>query len=145
MQQAHTNHTTTDYSQVPIIQCAYELALTAQRLVLKFPKNLRYQLGDRLAHRTQDLFENTIKANFIRDAARRWQTLDQLAGEVFTIRMLIRMATDLKSISPGQYADTILRLEDYHKQLIGWTKWTQSQITPSHHQPARPIDHDKNR
>ena len=140
------NTTTTqpisDYSQVPIIQCAYELALEAQRLVLAFPKNLRYQFGERLARLTQDLFENTIQANFTRDPTARWRMLDRLAAAVFTIRMLLRMAKDLKTISTGQYANATMRLEDYHKQLIGWTKWTQTKIARNDHQ--RPQDAEVN-
>ena len=39
---------TTDYSRVPIIQGSYQLALDTQRLVAAYPKNYRYQIGDRL-------------------------------------------------------------------------------------------------
>jgi|GEM_PF-7067960 len=132
---------TTDYSQVPIIQGAYQLALDTQRLVARFPKNFRFQIGDRLAWMTQDFFEATVKANFIRDAALRWKALDALSAEVFTIRMTVRMAKDLKTISNGQYTEVISRVEDLHKQLTGWTKWTQSKIPrgtghESHHQPS---------
>ena len=125
---------TTDYSQVPIIQSSYQLALDMQRLVAKFPKNLRFQIGDRLAWMTQDFFEATIKANFIRDAALRCKALDALSAEIFTIRMTIRMAKDLKTISSGQYTEVNARVEDIHKQLTGWTKWTQSKIPRTAHE-----------
>lgn len=117
-----------DYSQVPIIQCSYQFALVMQRLVAGFPKNLRYQLGDRLAAMSQDFFEATIRANFTRDPKHRWRALDALSGELFTIRMTVRMAKDLKTISVGQFTEANRYVEDIQKQLTGWTKWTQSQI-----------------
>ncbi len=97
-------------------------ALDTQRLVAGFPKNLRFQIGDRLAWMTQDFFEATVKANFIRDAVLCCRALDALSAEIFTIRMTIRMAKDLKTISSGQYTEVNARIEDLHKQLTGWTK-----------------------
>lgn len=129
---------TTDYSQVPIIQCSYELALETQRLVARFPKNMRYQIGDRLAWMTQNFFESTVKANFIREAKLRWRALDALSAELFTIRMTIRMAKDLKTVSVGQYTNVNARLEDLQKQLTGWTKWTQSKIPKVSHEAPPP-------
>jgi hypothetical protein len=41
----------TDYSQVPIIQCAYQLSLEMHRLVGGFPKQLRFRRGRRRADR----------------------------------------------------------------------------------------------
>lgn len=93
----------TDFSQVPIIQCAYQLALETQKLVAGFPRNVRYQLGDRLATITQDFFEGACKANFIRDPRQRWGALDALSAELFTLRMTVRMAKDLKTVSVGQF------------------------------------------
>lgn len=122
----------TDPTQVPIVQCTYQLALTMQRLVAKFPKHLRFQLGDRLAGRTQDLLEGVIRANLTRDPILRSATLATLANDLFAIRITLRLVKDLKAISTGQFSEISLCLEDIQKQLTGWTKWTQTQqsITP---------------
>lgn len=123
----------TDYSQVPIVQCSYQMALVTQRLVGKFPKHLRFQLGDRLAGRSQDFFENTVKANFIRDPKRRTDALTDLSADLFTFRMTLRMAKDLQSLSVGEFTDLNIRIEDIQKQLTGWSKWSQSKI--ANHMP----------
>ena len=76
----------------------------------------------------QDFFEATVKANFIRDSALRWTALGSLSADIFTIRMTLRMAKDLRTISVGQHTAISARVEDLHQQLSGWTKWTHAQI-----------------
>jgi len=105
------------------------MALVTQRLVGKFPKHLRFQLGDRLAGRSHDFFEKTIRANFIRDPKRRSETLTDLSADLFSFRMTLRMAKDLKSLSVGEFTDLNIRIEEIQKQLTGWSKWTQSKVT----------------
>ena len=119
---------TTDYSQVPIIQCAYQLSLEMHRLVGGFPKQLRFQLGGRLANAAQDFLERVIQANFIRDPRRRSEALAGLPEALFTMRMSARLAKDLKAISIGQWTETNVRLEDLQKQLAGWSRWTHSKV-----------------
>jgi len=119
---------TTDYSQVPIIQCAYQLSLEMHRLVGGFPKHLRFQLGGRLADAAQDFLERVIQANFIRDPRRRSEALDGLPEALFTLRMSARLAKDLKALSIGQWTETNVRLEDLQKQLAGWSRRTHSKV-----------------
>ena len=126
----------TDYSQVPITQCAYQLSLEMHRLVGGFPKQLRFQLGGRLATAAQDFLERVIQANFIRDPRRRSEALADLPGALFTMRMSVRLAKDLKAISMGQWTETNVRLEDLQKQLAGWSRWTQSKVATPGPAPA---------
>jgi len=116
-----------DYTQVPIVQITYQLTLNIQRLVLKFPKHLRFQLGDRLTGQTQDFLEGVIRANLTRDPMLRSTSLNHLANDLVTIRITLRLIKDLKAISIGQFSEINLCLEDIQKQLTGWTKWTQTQ------------------
>jgi len=118
----------TNPTQVPIVQCTYQLAVETQHLVSHFPKAKRYDIGGRLTTKTLDLFESVTHANFIRDHRERGTKLNTLQPDLFTLKMLFRLAKDLKCISPGQHANVNLRLKDIQKQLTGWTKWTNSQV-----------------
>ncbi len=124
---------TTDYSQVPIIQCAYQFTLEAHQTVARFPKHLRFQLGVRIIDGSQEFMERVIKANFIRDPRIRAEALSGLAELLFTSRMNIRLAKDLKAIPLGHAAQLTLRLEDLQKQLTGWLTWTRSKMQQASH------------
>ena len=126
-----------DYSQVPIIQCSYQLALETHGLVARFPKHLRFQLGTRILDGSQDFLERVITANFIRDPKLRAEALSGLSAGLFTTLMNIRLARDLRAISPGQAAQLTLRLEDLQKQLTGWLSWTLSRMQQK---PASPTN-----
>lgn len=122
-----------DYSQVPIIQCTYQLALECQRIAANAPKSYRHQVGDRLANATLNLFEGTARANFLKQATPRLEALDCLAAQLFTLQMTGRMAKDLKIMSQGQFTEFSTRVADIKKQLAGWAKWTKTKMLD--HQP----------
>ena len=120
-----------DYSQVPIIQCAYQLALEIQKYLVTCPKSLRYQVGERLAHATQDFFAGTIKANFERNLERRQSMLHDLSAHLLLIRMWLRMLKELKGLPTGLHSSLNLVVSDIQRQLTAWSKWTQGQSTES--------------
>jgi hypothetical protein len=118
-----------DYSQVPIIQCAYQLALEIQKYLVTCPKSLRYQVGERLANATQDFFAGTIKANFERNLERRQGILHNLSAHLLTIRMWLRMLKELKGMPSGLHGSLNLMVSDIQRQLTAWSKWSQGQGT----------------
>ena len=120
-----------DDAKTPIIQCAYQLVLELHQLLSRFPKHHRYQLGDRLGQMTLDFFQATMKANFTRDLRQRSVMLEQLSGDLFQVRMMMRMGHDLKILSKGQWTAFNTRIEDIRTQLIGWSHWVNSQIPPN--------------
>ena len=120
---------TTDYTQVPIIQCSYQLALELHRLVVKFPRHLRYGLGERLTAGAHDFLDGVIAANFHRGHQQRTTRLQELSPVLLSLRITLRLAQDLRSVSLGEGALVMARLEDLSKQLAAWTRWSQGRGT----------------
>ena len=128
---------TTDYTNVPIVECSFQLAYQSQRLIALFPKNLRSQIGDRLGATTMDFFEHMSKVNFLPDSQSRCDALKNLSGDLFVIKMLVRMAKDLKLISVGQFTEYNARISDLQRQITAWGKWTKTKMLDR--EPTRPL------
>ncbi len=85
----------------------------------KFPKNVRFNLSDRLTNISLDVLEYIIEAIYAKIKA------DILAGAnlyIEKIRALLQIAVNKKYMSIGQYEHISGEINEAGKMLGGWIK-----------------------
>lgn len=61
----------------------------------------------------------------------KFDLLNKLNSQLEKIKIQLRLACDLKVISPGLLGSLNKRIEEIGKQLGGWRKWAENQFCPS--------------
>lgn len=111
--------------EIPIIQCSYQLNLSALNISASLPVSFRYTLGSQLADISFQFFKGVIVTNMTRDMKTKSDALEELKGKLFVFSMTIRTLKDLKLISHKKHAELSLKISDINRQLSGWIKWTK--------------------
>ncbi|MDP3014860.1 MAG: diversity-generating retroelement protein Avd [bacterium] len=100
-----------------IYQKTYDFMLRLHPVVNKFPKSQRFVLGQRIENKTLDLLHSMIVANAERDKS----TMLRMASvELDELRILIRLAKDLRFVNIKQYEIMAERMNEIGKLLYGW-------------------------
>ncbi len=85
----------------------------------KFPKNVRFNLADRLTNISLDVLECIIEAIY---AKLKTDILRKANLQVEKIRVLLQISVDKKYISIGQYEHISVELNEAGKMIGGWIK-----------------------
>ncbi len=105
--------------ELPVIRATYEFIAWAVPKVGKFPRDLRFTLGERIERQLLLLLELLIRARYSR--AKR-DLLDSANVELEILRFLIRLSHDLKALSNKDFGQTAQRVADIGQQIGGWRK-----------------------
>ncbi len=97
--------------------------------VERFPRSQRFLLGDRLQVTALDMLERLIEATYTR--ARQPHLAAANLG-IEKLRVLCRLAKDLRHLDPRRYACAARALDEAGRLVGGWRKA---------HDAARPFDH----
>jgi hypothetical protein len=100
-----------------IYQKTYDFMLWLHPVVNKFPKSQRFVLGQRIENITLDLIHHMIVANSVRDKA---IALQQASVGLDELRIMIRLAKDLRFVSIRQYEIAAEKMNEIGKLLYGW-------------------------
>jgi hypothetical protein len=117
--------------ELPIIREYYEFVLWLTPKIGKFPRDLRFTLGERLEVVLFVVLELLLRARFARE---KLLILDQINIELEILRFQIRLAKDLQALSMKAYGDAAKKLVSIGKQLGGWRK--QQERKPSGGNPG---------
>ena len=85
----------------------------------KFPKNVRFNLVDRITNISLDVLESIVEAIY---AKKKTQILDKANLNIEKIRVLLQICMNKKYVSIGQYEHISVELNEAGKMLGGWTK-----------------------
>lgn len=85
----------------------------------KFPKNVRFNLADRLTNISLDVLEYIIEAIYGKDRA---DILQKANLYMEKIRALLQISVDKKYISIGQYEHISVEINEAGKMIGGWIK-----------------------
>ena len=109
--------------QLKIYQRHYDLILYATPVINRFPKSQRFVLGQQIQNCMVDIAKLIVEANKTRN---RLPKLYQIDVELEKLRMLIRLAKDLRFLSVKQYGLIAEGTSEVGRMLGGWIKQTQT-------------------
>ncbi len=107
------------FQNLTIFEKTYELILWIYPTVNKFPKSQRFVLGQRIENTILKILEGIIEAN---QEKNKRPCLKIVSRELDKLRILIRIAKDLKFINIRQYGFVADKINEIGKMLGGWMK-----------------------
>jgi hypothetical protein len=102
-----------------VVQRAYDLALWLVKKVERFPRSFRFSVGDRVVARALDLLETLTEAAYSAD---KLALLDRANRGLNSLRLLLRMAVDLKLLTADAHEFAAGKLEEIGRMTGGWRK-----------------------
>jgi len=102
-----------------VITRAYDLAREMRARVRKFPRDLRFVLGDRMLSTTYDVLDALIEARY---CPARGPLLQRANLSLERLRFQVRLSTDERLMSVDQYAYVAGIIDDVGRLVGGWTK-----------------------
>lgn len=110
------------YEHIKIFQCAYMLTIEVYKTTGNFSREFKYSLGEKLKNATHEILDAIIKTNAAPDE-RKQEYLSEIDFKKENLRLYLRIASDLKLVSPGRLGVLNEKIEDLGRQLGGWQKW----------------------
>ncbi|BFT94002.1 MAG: four helix bundle protein [Minisyncoccus archaeiphilus] len=110
-----------DYSDLVIFQKSYDLTLRMYPVISRFPKNQRYVLGQRIENILVSMILDIVEINKERGRDRSIK-MKVLSDNLDDLKVLVRLAKDLRFISIKKYAIFIEKISEIGKLLGGWQK-----------------------
>jgi hypothetical protein len=101
------------------LEKAYALALWLTEKTAAMPRTHRFTLGDRIYGQSLDLVTALTQASFSRDKAR---PLELARDRVNSLRILLRLAKDLRLLSFQPYTYSTGILDEIGRMVGGWKK-----------------------
>lgn len=102
-----------------MVQRAYDLTLWLIRKVETFPRSFRFSLGDRIVARSLDVVEALNAASWTGD---KRAFLERAHRDINGLRILLRMAVDLKLLTSDSQEFAAGRVEEIGRMTAGWRK-----------------------
>ena len=109
--------------ELPILRAWYEFTVWLVPKIGKFPRDLRFTLGERVERRTFEILELLIQARYSKE---RLPLLERANVDLNILLYLLRAAHELKALPPKAYGDASVKLLEIGTQLGGWKKSSQS-------------------
>jgi len=107
------------FQNLPIFEKTYEIILWLYPTINKFPKSQKFVLGQQIENTILEILKGIIEANQERN---KLPCLKKISLELDKLRILIRLAKDLRFINVRQYAFVVEKINEVGKMLGGWMK-----------------------
>lgn len=88
-------------------------------IVNHIPKNRRYTIGGRIENKFLDLLENAYLAYFIA-REKKAEKISDCILILDTLKFIVSITWEAKLISPNQYEEIAIKLEEIGKMFGGW-------------------------
>lgn len=105
--------------ELPVIRAAQEFVVWLIPKIGKFPRDLRFSVGEKIERQALGVVEGLIRARY---AKQRTGILDGVNVELEILRLLLRTAHDLRALPTKAYGDACGKLLEIGKQIGGWRK-----------------------
>lgn len=102
-----------------IYQKYYDLTLYAFPIIAKYPRDMRFTLGQQTLDCLLDMGRLIVRANLEHDRRKTQWEIDQKIEE---LRLLTRLAKDLHLLPLKQYGQIAGRVAEIGRLLGGWIK-----------------------
>ena len=107
---------------VPIIHTLYQIYISWNQLLDKFPKSQRYALGQTCQTQLLALIEAILMAAGTSDITIKLGQLQIASAKLDLLRLLFRLAKDCKCIANKDYLSLESSLHEAGRMLGGWRK-----------------------
>lgn len=107
------------YDNLPVFKASYTLLLILFSGMRHMQRDLRFTLGERIKNEMLDLVINIYRAN---SRADKKALLLSARENIEMVRMLLRLAFDLKQFPVKDFALASEKVENISKQLTAWEK-----------------------
>lgn len=107
------------------MEAHYQFLIWLAPTVARFPKTHKFTLGDRIENIALDVLEALIEATYTRE---RLQHLRRANLGIEKLRVLLRLATDLRLLDMRRYEFAARALDETGRLIGGWIK-TQGAAT----------------
>jgi hypothetical protein len=104
-----------------VIDRTYELVKWFMGRLEKFPRSHRYGLGQRIEKQLYSIFEGLIRAKYAGSPA-KVQELAAVNLDLEILRMLARLAHELKMLPHKSHAYAAREMSDIGRMVGGWLK-----------------------
>ena len=111
------------FSEQPVYKLGYDLLIAIYERTKLFTREYKYTLGEKLKNETLELLINIYKANKSKQAT-RLQYIENARQNIEVVRLLLRVAKDLKIIGIKGHVALNVQVEELSKQLSLWQKYT---------------------
>ncbi|MGA2666840.1 MAG: diversity-generating retroelement protein Avd [Patescibacteria group bacterium] len=108
-------------NDVPIVQKVYDFYREFYQTLPSMPKQDRHVLGGKIQQATLDLLEDLISASH-QGKQNKLEYLSKAATKLDLLKLLLRLAEDIKAISPKRYLALSEILQEIGKMLGGWIR-----------------------
>ena len=122
----NNNQTTPFAHNTPLLQAVYKLYLAWYRRCQTIPKKDRFTIGQKAENTLLEIMTLVVSAYHTKDSVRKREILSQINIKVEGIKILFRLAKNVKAIEQRPYIDYESRLQEIGKMLGGWMRQTQS-------------------
>jgi len=102
-----------------VIDKLYQLTRWYLERVEKFPRSWRHTLGERLQNAILFVLENTVEAAYATD---KTPLLKEANRRLHRVRILTRLATDLRCLSLKQQEYAAKEVDEIGRQIGGWQR-----------------------
>jgi len=106
-------------NELKIILSAYELLREITRRVGKFPRSVKFTIGDRIINTAFEIFDLLLTAKYEK---KKIELLKKTNLELERLRFQIRLCYDEKIINVKQYEFVITMIFETGKMTGGWIK-----------------------
>jgi len=106
-------------AKLEIYQRHYDLILYMYPIVKRMPKSERHTLSQHIRNSLIDIAKLIVEANKRKN---KLSTLYQIDVELEKLRMLVRLAKDMKFISVRRYGIMAEKINEIGRMLGGWIK-----------------------
>lgn len=103
----------------PALEAAYQLVLWVVPAVEKYPRSLKFTIGDRTISAALDVLDRLIAATYSRDRAEHLSAAN-LALE--RLRFFFRLASDLRVLDLRRYEHAARLIDETGRLTGGWMK-----------------------
>lgn len=108
-------------NEAPIVRKVYDFYREFYQLSFHIPKRERYALGERIQQTTLELLENLISATH-QEKQNKTDYLTQAAANLDLLKILLRLAEDIKAIPTKRYLVLLEMLQEIGKMIGGWIR-----------------------
>lgn len=108
------------YDNLPVYKASYDLLLMLFRCSKNMDRDYRHTLGETIKEELVALITNIYRANC---RLQKKILLGNARENLEVVRLLMRLANDLKQFSLNDFIQANLLVESISKQLVAWEKF----------------------